>query len=134
MIKEKINITQLIFRNLLHKSALNWSVGHETFLDRIWKKNPKIINIAVIINRVSLYSDIKVIYGNIPTKLANVVPIPKVIIRAGSAQHTNVPNEVNKVSEGIKVWNQIDSLFFFTSNLSYRIASISNKLLDNTII
>ena len=51
----------------------------------------------------SLYSDIKVTDGNIPIKLANVVPIPKVTIRAGSAQHTNVPNEVNKVSEGIKV-------------------------------
>ena len=51
----------------------------------------------------SLYSDIKVTDGNIPIKLANVVPIPKVTIRAGSAQHTNVPNEVNKISEGIKV-------------------------------
>tara|TARA_B100001142_G_C13847839_1_gene466992 strand:+ start:407 stop:517 length:111 start_codon:yes stop_codon:yes gene_type:complete len=35
--------------------------------------------------------------------LTKVVPIPSVIIKAGSAQHTNVPNEVNKVKDGKRV-------------------------------
>ena len=73
------------------------------FLIEFEKKNPNIINIPEIINIGSLQSDIKVTDGNIPIKPASVVPIPKVTIKAGSAQHTNVPNEVNKVSEGIKV-------------------------------
>ena len=40
-------------------------------------------------------------YGKTPIKPAKVSPIPSVTNKAGNAQHSNVPKDVNKLNDGI---------------------------------
>ena len=42
-------------------------------------------------------------YGKTPIKPAKLAPIPSVTNKAGNAQHSNVPKDVNKLNDGIMV-------------------------------
>ena len=42
-------------------------------------------------------------YGKTPIKPAKLAPMPSVTIKAGNAQHSNVPKDVNKPNDGIMV-------------------------------
>ena len=85
----------------MHNLAFLGSDGHEKFLHEIEKKPRKINNPDIKI--YSLIFDIKDNAGITVINPAKVAPIPSVTIKAGSAQHNKVPNEVNKVNDEIIV-------------------------------
>ena len=72
-------------------------------LHEIEKKKPRKINNPDIKKIYSLIFDIKDNAGITVINPAKVAPIPRVTIKAGSAQHNKVPNEVNKVNDEIIV-------------------------------
>ena len=78
-------------------------MGMKNFLHEIEKKKPKKISNPEIKKIYSLIFDIKDNPGITVINPAKVAPIPSVTIKAGSAQHNKVPNEVNKVNDEIIV-------------------------------
>lgn len=96
-------IQLLVFRSLEHAMACAGSIGQGAFLDR-QSATPAIRSIAPETPNVNvLYFDNAINQGAVPTIPARVAPAPIVTNSAGSAQHTSVPADVNRLSEGRSV-------------------------------
>ena len=94
------NIIQLTLRNLLHALALVRSTGQGAKRARHCNTAADTIRIPATANTISLCTDIAVIHGVLPTSPASAAPMPIVTNKAGRAQQSSVPIEVNKLSDG----------------------------------
>lgn len=93
----------LVFRNLAHAMACAGSIGQGALLD-LQSATPAIISIAPEIPNVqNLYFDNATSQGAVPTIPARTAPAPIVTSNAGKAQHTRVPADVSRLSEGRSV-------------------------------
>ena len=71
-------------------------------------------------------SDIAVIHGTVPTIPTKVAPMPSVTNKAGNAQHSKVPRDVNSESDGRTVCRHTDGPLSAMPNLLYIKTGICN--------
>ena len=71
-------------------------------------------------------SDIAVIHGTVPTIPTKVAPMPSVTNKAGNAQHSKVPRDVNSESDGRTVCRHTDGPLSAMPDLQYIKTGICN--------
>ena len=71
-------------------------------------------------------SDIAVIHGTLLTIPTKVAPMPSVTNKAGNAQHSKVPRDVNSESDGRTVCRHTDGPLSAMSDLQYIETRICN--------
>lgn len=71
-------------------------------------------------------SDIAVIHGTVPTIPTKVAPMPSVTNKAGNAQHSKVPRDVNNESDGRTVCRHTDGSLSAMPDLQYIETGICN--------
>ena len=71
-------------------------------------------------------SDIAVIHGTVPTIPTKVAPMPSVTNKAGNAQHSKVPRDVNSESDGRTVCRHTDGPLSAMPDLLYIKTGICN--------
>ena len=71
-------------------------------------------------------SDIAVIHGTVPTIPTKVAPMPSVTNKAGNAQHSKVPKDVNSESDGRTVCRHTDGPLSAMPDLLYIKTGICN--------
>lgn len=90
----------LAFRIFVQSFAALGSVGQGIFRARYCMIAAAKIKMPEIMKTCILYSEITVIHGFAEITPARAAPMPKVTIKAGKAQHNNVPVLVNRLKNG----------------------------------